>query len=117
VVRLLKIYVKNKVQVIGTGAKAIAIAVEMINNIIAVPEVGALYKGKVVKIADFGAFVNFMGGTDGLVHISELTDARVEKVSDVVQEGDEVLVKLIGVDNRGKFKLSMKAVDEELAKE
>jgi polyribonucleotide nucleotidyltransferase len=107
----------GKVQVIGTGAKAIAIAVEMINNIIAVPEVGALYKGKVVKIADFGAFVNFMGGTDGLVHISELTDARVEKVSDVVQEGDEVLVKLIGVDNRGKFKLSMKAVDEELAKE
>jgi len=66
-----------------------------------------------VKIMDFGAFVNFMGAKDGLVHISELKNERVETVSDVVAEGDEVKVKLIGMDNRGKLKLSMKRVDQD----
>ena len=85
----------------------------MIKAITDEPEVGVIYTGKVVKIMDFGAFVNFMGAKDGLVHISELKNERVETVSDVVSEGDEVKVKLIGMDNRGKLKLSMKRVDQE----
>ena len=70
-----------------------------------------LIKGKVVKIMDFGAFVNFLGKKDGLVHISALSEERVEKVTDIVKEGDEVSVKVIGFDRRGKVKLSMKDVD------
>ena len=88
-------------------------AIDMIKAITDEPEVGLIYDGKVVKIMDFGAFVNFMGAKDGLVHISELKNERVETVSDVVSEGDEVKVKLIGLDNRGKLKLSMKRVDQE----
>jgi len=88
-------------------------AIDMIKAITDEPEVGTIYNGKVVKIMDFGAFVNFMGAKDGLVHISELNNERVENVSDVVSEGDEVKVKLIGMDNRGKLKLSMKRVDQE----
>ena len=88
-------------------------AIDMIKAITDEPEVGVIYSGKVVKIMDFGAFVNFMGAKDGLVHISELKNERVEKVTDVVAEGDEVKVKLIGMDNRGKLKLSMKRVDQE----
>jgi len=88
-------------------------AIDMIKAITDEPEVGTIYNGKVVKIMDFGAFVNFMGAKDGLVHISELKDERVETVSDVVSEGDEVKVKLIGMDNRGKLKLSMKRVNQE----
>ncbi len=87
-------------------------AIDWINEIVAEPEVGVIYTGKVVKIVDFGAFVNFMGSKDGLVHISELTDGRVDKVTDVIQEGNEVKVKLIGIDDRGKVKLSMRAVDQ-----
>jgi polyribonucleotide nucleotidyltransferase len=79
--------------------------------------VGAIYEGKVVKIMDFGAFVNFLGPRDGLVHISELAPKRVNKVSDVVNEGDKVFVKLIGVDDRGKVRLSMKVVDQTTGKE
>jgi polyribonucleotide nucleotidyltransferase len=79
--------------------------------------VGAIYEGKVVKIMDFGAFVNFLGPRDGLVHISELAPKRVNKVSDVVNEGDKVYVKLIGVDDRGKVRLSMKVVDQATGKE
>ena len=74
------------------------------------PEVGAIYTGTVVKVAEFGAFVNFMGAKDGLVHVSELADRRVAKVSDVVNVGDVVQVKVLGFDDRGKIKLSMKAV-------
>ena len=80
--------------------------------IVAEPEVGVIYEGKVVKTVDFGAFVNFMGTKDGLVHISELKPERVEKTTDVVNVGDQVKVKLIGIDDRGKVKLSMKAVDQ-----
>jgi polyribonucleotide nucleotidyltransferase len=82
-------------------------AMEMVKNIIAKPEMGKIYKGKVVKIMEFGAFVNFLGKQDGLVHISQLAGKRVAKVSDVVKEGDEVAVKVIGFD-RGKVKLSIK---------
>jgi len=86
------------------------IARGMINDIVAEPEVGKIYSGKVVKTTDFGAFVNFLGSRDGLVHISQLKEERVEKTTDVVNEGDEVKVKVIGVDDRGKVKLSIKDV-------
>ena len=86
------------------------IAREMINDIVAEPEVGKIYEGKVVKTTDFGAFVNFLGSRDGLVHISQLKEERVEKTTDVVNEGDIVKVKVIGVDDRGKVKLSIKEV-------
>ena len=76
------------------------------------PEVGAIYEGTVVKVVDFGAFVNFFGARDGLVHVSELAPRRVAKVSDVVNEGDKVKVKLMGFDQRGKVRLSMKVVDQ-----
>ncbi len=88
-------------------------AVGRIRDIIAEAEVGVIYTGKVVKLMDFGAFVNFLGKRDGLVHISELAPRRVEKVSDVVNEGDTVKVKCLAVDDRGKVKLSMKRVDQE----
>ena len=83
----------------------------MVKDIVAKPEMGKIYKGKVVKIMEFGVFVNFLGKQDGLVHISELADKRVAKVTDVVKEGDEVKVKVIGFD-RGKVKLSMKQAAE-----
>ncbi len=76
------------------------------------PEIGVIYNGKVVKTADFGAFVNFLGSKDGLVHISELQQGRVNKTSDVVNEGDAVKVKVLGFDDRGKVKLSMRVVDQ-----
>ena len=101
------------VKVAAVNTEAANIAIKMIKDITDEPEVGTIYDGKVVKIMDFGAFVNFMGAKDGLVHISELKNERVETVSDVVAEGDEVKVKLIGLDNRGKLKLSMKRVDQE----
>jgi len=88
-------------------------AIDWIKSITAEPEVGEIYSGKVVKVVDFGAFVNFMGSRDGLVHISELAPQRVKTVGDVVQEGDMVKVKCIGIDDRGKVKLSMKVVDQE----
>ena len=104
-----------KVDVKDTGEVTIAApdeksrskAMDMVKNIIAKPEMGKIYKGKVVKIMEFGAFVNFLGKQDGLVHISQLAGKRVNKVSDVVKEGDEVSVKVIGFD-RGKVKLSIK---------
>ncbi|MEC8475951.1 MAG: S1 RNA-binding domain-containing protein, partial [Pseudomonadota bacterium] len=76
-------------------------------------EVGVIYEGTVVKTMDFGAFVNFFGKRDGLVHISQLADRRVEKTTDIVKEGDTVKVKLMGFDDRGKVRLSMKVVDQE----
>jgi polyribonucleotide nucleotidyltransferase len=104
-----------KVDVKDTGEVTVAApdeesrnkAIEFIKSLVAKPEMGKIYKGKVVKIMEFGAFVNFLGKQDGLVHISELAVKRVEKVGDVVKEGDEVSVKVVGFD-RGKVKLSMK---------
>ena len=88
-------------------------AIDWVNSIVEEPEVGKIYEGKVVKLMDFGAFVNFMGSRDGLVHISQLKNERVEKVSDVVNEGDTVKVKVLDIDSRGKVKLSMKDADKE----
>ena len=98
------------ITIFSTQSKDGEIAKEMINDIVAEPEIGKIYTGKVVKTTDFGAFVNFMGSRDGLVHISQLKNERVEKTTDVVNEGDEVKVKVIGVDDRGKVKLSIKDV-------
>ncbi|MFP5435267.1 MAG: S1 RNA-binding domain-containing protein, partial [Alphaproteobacteria bacterium] len=80
-------------------------------------EVGKIYDGKVVNIVDFGAFVNFMGGKDGLVHVSEMKNERVEKPTDVVSEGQEVKVKVLEIDPRGKVRLSMRVVDQETGEE
>ena len=88
-------------------------AADWIRGIVAEPELGVIYNGKVVKVVDFGAFVNFLGSRDGLVHISELLPERVGKVTDVVNEGDTVKVKVLGFDDRGKVKLSMKVVNQE----
>ncbi len=101
------------VKVAAVDEAAAQAAVDWIKSITEEPEVGKIYNGKVVKTVDFGAFVNFMGAKDGLVHISEMKDHRVEKVTDVVKEGDQIKVKLIGIDDRGKVKLSMKVVDQE----
>jgi len=95
-----------------TGASGEA-AVARIRDIVAEPELGVIYNGKVVKTVDFGAFVNFLGAKDGLVHISELQNGRTEKTTDICKEGDTVKVKVIGFDDRGKVKLSMKRVDQE----
>ena len=105
------------VKVAAVDEQASEGAIGMIKAITAEPEVGVIYTGKVVKTVDFGAFVNFMGARDGLVHISELRPERVEKTTDIVNIGDEVKVKLIGIDNRGKVKLSMKSVDQESGEE
>jgi polyribonucleotide nucleotidyltransferase len=94
----------------GNAAKA---AIDWIRGIVAEPELGAIYNGKVVKVVDFGAFVNFLGAKDGLVHISELAQQRVGKVADVVKMGDTVKVKVLGFDDRGKVKLSMRQVDQQ----
>ncbi len=104
-----------KVAAIDTAAGDRAIA--MINDIVAEPEVGTIYTGKVVKTVDFGAFVNFLGSRDGLVHISELKNERVPSVEDVVKVDDMVKVKVLGVDDRGKVKLSMRAVNQETGEE
>ncbi|TVR83823.1 MAG: polyribonucleotide nucleotidyltransferase [Rhodospirillales bacterium] len=100
------------VKVAAVDERSADAAIEWIRGIAAEPEVGAIYTGRVVKTVDFGAFVNFLGSRDGLVHISELAPQRVGKVTDVVQVGDTVKVKLIGIDDRGKVKLSMRAVDQ-----
>jgi polyribonucleotide nucleotidyltransferase len=105
------------VKVAAVDEAASQMAIDMIKAITAEPEVGVIYNGKVVKTVDFGAFVNFMGARDGLVHISELKPERVEKTTDVVNVGDEVKVKLIGIDDRGKVKLSMKSVDQDSGKD
>ena len=100
------------IKVASVDSEAAERAVDWIKGIVAEPELGVIYKGKVVKVLEFGAFVNFLGAKDGLVHVSELKSERVEKVTDVVNEGDEVQVKVIGFDDRGKVKLSMRAVDQ-----
>ena len=105
------------VKVASNDTDSLNKALELINSIVAEPEAGEIYEGKVVKIMDFGAFVNFFGKKDGLVHISQLANERVNNVTDVVNEGDIVKVKLVGFDNRGKVKLSMKDVDQKTGKE
>ena len=101
------------IKVASSDAAAIKSALDQINSIVAEPEVGVIYDGTVVKTMDFGAFVNFFGKRDGLVHISQLADHRVENTTDIVKEGDNVKVKLVGFDDRGKVRLSMKVVDQE----
>jgi len=100
----------NVAAVDGDAAKA---ALDWIKGIVAEPEVGEIYHGKVVRIVDFGAFVNVIGKTDGLVHISEIKNERIGSVTDVLEEGQMVYVKCIDIDNRGRIKLSMKVVDQE----
>jgi polyribonucleotide nucleotidyltransferase len=105
------------VQVAASKREAIEAALARIRAITSEPEVGTIYKGKVVKIMEFGAFVNFFGKQDGLVHISQLAPGRPERVEDVVKEGQEVHVKLLGFDDRGKVRLSMKIVDQATGQE
>lgn len=105
------------IKVASSDGESIRKALEWIRGIVAEPEVGAIYEGTVVKAVDFGAFVNFFGPRDGLVHISQMAPTRVEKVSDVVKEGDKVKVKLLGFDDRGKVRLSMKHVNQETGEE
>jgi len=100
------------IKVAAVDAEAGQRAIDWIKGIVAEPEIGMIYNGKVVKTVEFGAFVNFLGARDGLVHISELAPRRVAKVTDVVKEGDPVKVKVLGVDDRGKVRLSVKAVDQ-----
>jgi polyribonucleotide nucleotidyltransferase len=101
------------IKVAAVDASAAQAAIDWIRGIVAEPELGVIYTGKVVKVVDFGAFVNFLGSRDGLVHISELAQQRVAKTSDVVKVGDQVKVKVLGFDDRGKVKLSMRQVDQE----
>ena len=105
------------IKISSSNLDEIEAAKKWIEGIVEEAEVGKIYTGKVVNIVDFGAFVNFMGGKDGLVHVSEMKNERVEKVTDVVSEGDEVKVKVLEIDNRGKVRLSMRVVDQETGEE
>jgi polyribonucleotide nucleotidyltransferase len=105
------------VKVAAAKRESIEAALKRIREITSEPEVGTIYKGKVVKIMDFGAFVNFFGAKDGLVHISQLAPGRPATVGEVVKEGQEVYVKLLGFDERGKTRLSMKIIDQATGKE
>jgi polyribonucleotide nucleotidyltransferase len=105
------------VKISSTDQKKIKAALNWVKSIAAEPEVGMIYEGTVVKCMEFGAFVNFFGSRDGLVHISQLAPRKVAKVTDVVKEGDKVWVKLLGFDERGKTRLSMKIVDQATGEE
>ena len=105
------------VKIASANAESIRAAISRIKGIAAEPEVGEIYHGKVVKVMEFGAFVNFFGAKDGLVHISQLAEGRPKAVTDVVKEGDMVWVKLLGFDDRGKVRLSMKVVDQTTGRE
>ncbi len=105
------------IKIASPNGEAIQKAYDMIHAIVAEPEEGAIYTGKVVKIVDFGAFVNFFGKRDGLVHVSQIENRRLNHPSDVLKEGQEVKVKLLGFDDRGKVRLSMKIVDQETGEE
>jgi len=105
------------VKIASANAESIRAAIARIKGIAAEPEVGEIYQGKVVKVMEFGAFVNFFGAKDGLVHISQLGEGRPKAVTDVVKEGDMVWVKLLGFDDRGKVRLSMKVVDQATGRE
>ena len=100
------------ITVASSNSESIEKALEWIRAITEEPEVGKLYTGRVVTIKDFGAFVNIMPGTDGMLHISELSDQRVERVTDILSEGQDVTVKLIGIDERGRLSLTMKGIDQ-----
>ncbi|MDA1071649.1 MAG: polyribonucleotide nucleotidyltransferase, partial [Proteobacteria bacterium] len=103
----------GSVKIASSDPVATETALKMIRDIVAEPEIGEIYEGKVVKVMEFGAFVNFIGKRDGLVHISELAEGRVKTVNEVCNEGDTVKVKVLGVDDRGKIKLSMRVVNQE----
>lgn len=105
------------IKIASPNGDAIQKAYDMIHSIVAEPEEGAIYTGKVVKIVDFGAFVNFFGKRDGLVHVSQIENRRLNHPSDVLKEGQEVKVKLLGFDDRGKVRLSMKVVDQKTGEE
>ena len=105
------------IKIASPNGEAIQKAYDMIHSIVAEPEEGKIYKGTVVKIVDFGAFVNFFGKRDGLVHVSQIENRRLNHPSDVLKEGQEVWVKLLGFDDRGKVRLSMKVVDQETGEE
>jgi polyribonucleotide nucleotidyltransferase len=105
------------IKIASSDLKQIEAARDWIRSIVAEPEVGHVYTGKVASIVDFGAFVTFMPGKDGLVHVSEIKNERVENVRDVLQEGQEVKVKLLEIDPRGKVRLSMRLVDQETGEE
>ena len=105
------------INISGPNVEVIQAAEKRVRSITDEPEIGKIYKGKVVRVVDFGAFVNFFGSQDGLIHISELAPRRVEKVTDVVKENDEVFVKVLEMDSRGKIRLSMKRVDQKTGKE
>jgi polyribonucleotide nucleotidyltransferase len=105
------------IKISSSDLTQIEAAKNWILGIVEEPEVGKIYNGKVVNIVDFGAFVNFMGGKDGLVHVSEMKNERVERPTDVVSEGQEVKVKVLEIDNRGKVRLSMRVVDQETGEE
>jgi polyribonucleotide nucleotidyltransferase len=96
------------VKIFSTDCQACEAAVDIIKGITEEPEEGKIYEGTVIKIMEFGAFVQFLPGKDGLVHISELAPHRVKKVEDILKVGDKIKVKFIGLDNRGKIKLSRK---------
>jgi len=108
---------EGMIKVSSSDKAQIAAAIEWIKGIVEEAEVGKVYTGKVVNLVDFGAFVNFMGGKDGLVHVSEIKNERVEKVSDVLSEGQDVKVKVLEIDPRGKVRLSMRVVDQETGEE
>jgi polyribonucleotide nucleotidyltransferase len=105
------------IKVSSSDPAQIEAAIKWIKGLVEEAEVGKVYDGKVVNLVDFGAFVNFMGGKDGLVHVSEIKNERVEKVSDVLKEGQEVKVKVLEIDPRGKVRLSMRVVDQETGAE
>jgi polyribonucleotide nucleotidyltransferase len=105
------------IKVAAVDQKAADAAIAWIKGIVAEAEIGKVYVGKVVKVVDFGAFVNFLGSKDGLVHISEIKPQRIERVSDFLKVGDEVRVKVLGMDDRGKVKLSMKSIDQTTGEE
>ena len=105
------------IKIASSDVKQIEAARDWIRGIVAEPEPGTIYTGKVASIVDFGAFVTFMPGKDGLVHVSEIKNERVENVRDVLSEGQEVKVKLLEVDQRGKVRLSMRLVDQETGEE
>jgi polyribonucleotide nucleotidyltransferase len=105
------------IKIASANAESIQKAYDMIYSIVAEPEEGKVYKGKVVKLVDFGAFVNFFGKRDGLVHVSQIENKRLNHPSDVLKEGQDVWVKLLGFDDRGKVRLSMKVVDQSTGKE
>ena len=105
------------IKIASPNGESIIKAREMINAIVEEPEVGKIYTGKVVKLMDFGAFVNFFGKRDGLVHVSQIASERVNHPKDILKEGQDVKVKLLEIDNRGKVRLSMKVVDQETGSE